>query len=296
MSDQGYFPRGTVLRRVHEQRSVGLLYGQRALLIGALHPVNFTGTFLSSRSLDEPWQRLARTGKAFETIFFGTKAEADEVLERVARLHTRVNGEMPEAAGPWEAGTAYDAFDPELMLWTVAVIMDSTEVIHDHLVRRLGDDEREELWQGYIRFAELFGMPRSAAPGSYGEFREWWRWMFAERLHLTPEARQVGKQVAFAIPVPRYLRPTRGPHNLVLLGTLTPEERGLYGFGWNGAQEAAFRAFSAWSRRTRGLLPASVRVGYNTDSFELVARTERRMIERSGATPMAYLSRGAGSR
>ena len=34
--DHGYFPHGSVLRRVHRERSVGLLYGQRALAIGAI--------------------------------------------------------------------------------------------------------------------------------------------------------------------------------------------------------------------------------------------------------------------
>jgi uncharacterized protein (DUF2236 family) len=74
----GYFPRGTsVLRRVHEQRAVGLMYGQRALGIGAIAPLNFVGTRLHSRSLDKPFHRLAHTGKAFETIFFGSRGEAE---------------------------------------------------------------------------------------------------------------------------------------------------------------------------------------------------------------------------
>src|SRR5690242_322178 len=43
-TDDGYFPRRTsMLRRVHEERAVGLLYGQRALCIGALAPLNYVG-------------------------------------------------------------------------------------------------------------------------------------------------------------------------------------------------------------------------------------------------------------
>ncbi len=45
LSDDGYFPRGSsMLRRVMEQKAVGLLYGQRALCIGALKPLNYVGT------------------------------------------------------------------------------------------------------------------------------------------------------------------------------------------------------------------------------------------------------------
>ena len=80
-----YFPPGrSVAHRVHGDRSVGLLYGQRALLIGALEPLTYTGTMLSTRSKDRPFKRLARTAKIQETIFLGTKAEADEELAKVA--------------------------------------------------------------------------------------------------------------------------------------------------------------------------------------------------------------------
>ena len=77
----GYFPAGeSVLRRVHAERAVGLNYGQRALMIGAAHPVNFIGTQANTRSGARPFLRLAHTARIFETIFFGTRAEADRAL------------------------------------------------------------------------------------------------------------------------------------------------------------------------------------------------------------------------
>src|SRR5437588_7686385 len=121
-SSEGYFPRGeSMLRRVHEERAVGLLYGQRALCIGALSPLNYVGTAEHSYARLTPFKRLAHTGKAFERIYFGTREEADKVLAYVQRLHDQVKGELPEAAGATPAGTPYDAMDPGLMLWTVAV-------------------------------------------------------------------------------------------------------------------------------------------------------------------------------
>src|SRR5581483_10508427 len=142
--DHGYFPRGTsMLRRVHEHRAVGLMYGQRALCIGALMPLNYVGTSEHSYAKLTPFRRLAHTGKAFETIYFGTRAEADEVLAYVRKLHEKVNGTLPEDAGITPAGTPYSALDPELMLWTVAVIADSAECFYEMFVRELRDSERE---------------------------------------------------------------------------------------------------------------------------------------------------------
>ncbi len=136
----GYFPEGSILRRVHSERAVGLFYGQRALMIGALNPLAFVGTTEHTNAKLKPFQRLSHTAEVFETIFFGTRAEADRALAFVHRLHERVRGEMPEDAGKVPAGTPYSAFDPELMLWTLAVIADSGPFFYELFVDRL---ERE---------------------------------------------------------------------------------------------------------------------------------------------------------
>ena len=66
---QGYFPRGrSQLRRVHSERLVGLFYGQRALCIGAVKPLNYVGTSEHSYVKLTPFRRLVHTGNAFETI------------------------------------------------------------------------------------------------------------------------------------------------------------------------------------------------------------------------------------
>jgi len=284
--DEGYFPEGrSVLRAVHGERVVGLNYGQRALMLGAAHPVNFVGTQANTRSGDRPFLRLAHTAKAFETIFFGTRAEADKVLAFVERMHSRVAGELGADAGRWPAGTAYTAFDPGLMLWTVAVIADSAEAFYETLVRRLSPDEKDALWEDYVRFAELFGMPRGTAPSSHAGFRDYWERMWTgDELYLTDEARAVALAVAFRIPMPRHLHPSREVHNLVLAGTLPERVRRMFGLRWTRVQELAYRAAVTAIRSTRPIAPERVRCGTNTSSCELVARTERSLVASGRAT------------
>ena len=285
--DDGYFPRGrSVLRRVHEQRAVGLFFGQRALMIGALNPLAFTGTIEHTRGRLKPFARLAHTGKAFESIFFGSRAEADETLAWVGRMHERVEGELVDDAGATPAGTRYSAFDPELMLWTMAVIADSAPLFYELLVRRLSAAEKEALWRDYVRFAELFGMPRDVAPASWGEFRAWWEETLAsERMHLTPVARYVGYATAFEIPLPAVYGPAKRIHDLIMLGSLPPRVRELYGLEWGRAQQVAFTAAVSAMKRSRPLVPRAIRRGPNADAYDLVARTERRRVERGEATP-----------
>ncbi|HXE44756.1 MAG TPA: oxygenase MpaB family protein [Conexibacter sp.] len=285
--DEGYFPRGrSVLRQVHDERLVGLFFGQRALAIGALQPVNYTGTSQSTGGRERPFRRLVRTANAFETIFFGTRAEADRVLATVHRMHARVQGELAEDAGPFPAGTPFDAFDPELMLWTAAVLADSALYYYELFVRPLDDAERDAFWLDYVRFAELFGMPREVAPPAYAAFRAWWDAKLAsDEMHLTDEARRTGRFVALEIPMPAANQLAKRVHDLVMLGSFPPRVRELYGLSWSPAQARAFPLAVAALRGLRSLAPAELRRGSCRRSFALVEQTERGRIERGKPTP-----------
>ena len=290
-AEESYFPPGrSMARRVHGERSVGLLYGQRALLIGALEPLTYTGTMLSTWSGNRPFERLARTAKIQETVFLGTRAEADEVLAKVRRLHERVKGELAEAAGPFPAGTPYSAFDPELMLWTLAVIADSGRAMYEALVRPLDPDEREMLWRDYVRFGELFGLPASEVPASHVEFKAWFDGKLgAPDLTVTEHGREMAPLVAFRQPVPAAARGNIALQNHLIKGTLPPRVREIFGIRWSRAHESSFRAMAAASRRSRGLFPYRMRRGRNDVFFDVVTQSERKR----GGTVTPQLGAGA---
>jgi len=286
--DSGYFPRGaSILRAVHEEKAVGLMYGQRALCVGAVKPLNYVGTSLHTRNKRTPFRRITHTAGMFEAVFFGTRAHADRVLAMVDGMHERVVGSLPEDAGPhYPQGTPYSAFDPELMLWTVAVIADSAEWFYDRLVRPLRRHEREALWQDYLRFAELFKMPRSGAPATHREYRDWYeRELGGRDLYLTDEARFMGYASAFEIPMPSSRQLGKRLHDLVMLGSLPPRVRELYGLSYTSTQRAACAAALASGRLARLLAPASLKRGSCIPEFEMVASTERSRIERGEPTP-----------
>ena len=285
--DEGYFPEGrSELRRVHGERNVGLMFGQRALTVGAIKPLNFIGTADNSGHKADPFKRLTRTAIAFETIFFGTRAEADRVLAYATKMHARVHGEIGQDAGIHPAGTRYDAFDPALMLWTVAVMMDSAEAMHDLLVRRLTPAERAALWQDYRRFAQLFGCPPEALPGTYAEFRAYYdAELVAPGTFLTDEARYTGWFASFAIPNRLLRGPILYAHNLVVRGSLPPAVRELYGLDWTRRDQHAFAAITASRRLARPFTPGKIARGKNTATFKAIAREEARRIAAGEETP-----------
>jgi uncharacterized protein (DUF2236 family) len=290
-AEERYFPPGrSMARRVHGERAVGLLYGQRALLIGALEPLTYTGTMLSTWSGNRPFERLARTAKIQETVFLGTRAEADEALAKVRRLHETVKGRLPEAAGAFPAGTPYSAFDPELMLWTLAVIADSGREMYETLVCPLDPEERERLWQDYIRFGELFGLPASEVPASHVEFKVWFDGkLAAPDLQTTPHGLEMAPLVAFRQPVPAAARGNIAFQNHLIKGTLPPRVREIFGIRWSRAHESSFRAIAAAGRRSRGLFPYRIRRGRNDVFFDVVTESERKR----GGTATPQLGAGA---
>ena len=295
----GYFPQGeSILRQVHDERIVGLLYGQRGLMVGAVDPVVATGTFEISKGTETPFDRLARTAEIFETTFLGSKEEADVVLERVRNLHSRVKGELSKDAGPYPAGTRYDANDPPQMLWTLGCIADSAQTIYELLVRRLSDAEREAFWQDYVRWGGLFGLPADRMPPSYAEFRAWFdARMASDELHLTEEAKEIGRIVALEIPGPPYARPGLQVANLLVIGSLPDRIRKMYALRWTRVHRAAFAGAVRAHRAAHPLVPDRLRRGSCADEYKLVARSEnrygRRQAERAAAAAAATKADGA---
>lgn len=284
---EGYFPRGiSVLRRVQGERAVGLMYGQRALLVGALDARNYVGTAIHSRYRDQPFKRLVATAKMFETVFFGSREEADRVLAAVRMMHGPVEGELQQGGGGFPAGTPYSAFDPELMLWTIAVAADSSARLYELLIRRMERAERDAFWRDWVRFGELFGMPPEVAPKGWAGFREWFDGRLAgDEMGLTDEARHVGRSVAFRIPIPRIESPAMEVHNLILLGSLPRRVRKLYGLPWDVGRDAAFQLATRAIRASRPLSPRALARGGNRGRFDRTARIEAERIE-AGRPPV----------
>src|SRR3954453_12979944 len=277
--ESGYFPAGeSMLRRVHGGRAVGLLSGQRALLMQATDPLAFTGLIGTTGGLGAPFERLARTAQLMEKIYFGTRHEADRVTARVRAMHALVRGEIEHPVGPIPAGTPYAADRPDLLLWILACLADSALAVYRSFIGPLADPaHRERFWSDYLLLGELFGLPRECAPPDYGAFRDYMHdRVCSDQLFVTEEARELGTRVAFRLPLPAPRRPVLPAVNLAVVGTLPARVRRLYRIAWTPAHDASFRTLAMGSRLSRPLLPHDVRRGRSARDYALVARAERR--------------------
>jgi uncharacterized protein (DUF2236 family) len=262
------------------ERAVNLLYGQRALMIGALQPIGFIGTTQRSTAHANPWRRLVHTAQMFDAVFFGTREQADKALAFTHRLHQRVNGTIDAQVGPYRPDTKYSALDPDLMLWVTAPTFDSAQVLYEAFVRQLSAGERDQLYAEYLTWGELFGMPREAMPPTYDEFREWWPNMLAgDGIFLTDAARTVGLNIGLRMPAPTHLRSAMRIAGFLVVGSLPHVVRAAYDLTWTPAQQLAYNATALSLRRARPLVPASLRRGSSTEAYKLLERTERKNVQ-----------------
>ena len=263
-AEDGYFPRSTSLaRRMMEERVVALYYGQRASLVGALEALAFVGTTLHTYAGGgKLYARMLRTASSFETIWHGSREEADVELARVQAMHEQVSGTIGQDIAPqYPAGTTYAAFDPWLSYMTMAFLADSSRAIHEAFVRPLNRHELEAWWQDWLTFGEMYGMTRSTVPATYAGFREQFDgWLHSDQPHLTRRAKRAGMTL-LDVELPALLQPFNWAARLVVVGTVQPRVRELYGLAWSRRDQLAFDAVTRASRTLRPVTPRIVATG-----------------------------------
>jgi uncharacterized protein (DUF2236 family) len=251
-ADTGYFGPDSVSWQVHREVTV-LFGGARALLMQAAHPLVVAGANQTGMYERNPWKRLQRTLILTYTMTFGTKAQAKAAADKINEVHTRINGVDPIT------GKAYDALDPELLLYVHACLVDSALLFEQLTVGRLDDAGRERFHREQMLAAELCLVPREIIPPTVPELRAW----LADRedrgdLLVTEGARRVASLFLDPPPEAEWRPVLRGVARLAF-ATLPPVIREQYGFDVGPLKEAAARTTLTAIRFVRPLLPPKLR-------------------------------------
>jgi uncharacterized protein (DUF2236 family) len=203
----GYFDDPSMLRRVHRERALALA-GPRALLMQAAHPLAVAGLLAHSTGVDDPYERLARTADVMGTIGFGERADADRVTRTVRAMHRRVSGKLREPVGPYPAGTAYRADDPELLLWVLFTLVDSGLVVYRTYVGSMSREEEAAYWEDYRVVGRLFGLRLRQMPRTLADLDDYRHSMLeGDRLYVTDWARERARAIVLDPPVPWMAQP-----------------------------------------------------------------------------------------
>jgi uncharacterized protein (DUF2236 family) len=258
-----YFDDTAMIRRVHREHVVAL-GGPRALLMQAAHPVAFEGFFASTGALEDPYPRLERTAAVLDTIVFGRRADTDRATARVRRVHSRVRGRLLEPAGRFPAGTPWSADDPDLLLWILGTLAQSSLLVFERYVSSLSPLERDGYWRDYRVLGRLFGLRTRDMPSGWQGLSDYQEAMLAsDTLWVSPQARELGVQIVLRPPVPLAARPLLELANFVTVGLLLAGLRRQYGLGWDPVRGLVHRAGAGYTRHILlPMLPGRLRWGH----------------------------------
>jgi len=244
-----YFDDTSMLRRVNRETAVAFS-GPRALLMQAAHPVAFEGFFAHSGALDAPYERLRRTAEVMDTIAFGPKVAADRATRRVRAMHAKIRGELAQPAGRFPAGTPFAADDPELLLWVLATLVDSSLVVYQRYVGSLSDAQRDAYWRDYRVIGSLFGLKDREMPVDIDDFDDYMHDMLhGQDLFVTAAARELAIQIVMRPPVPLARRPILEVVNFITVGLLPGQLRRQFGLSWDPLRALALRGGAEYTKR-----------------------------------------------
>jgi uncharacterized protein (DUF2236 family) len=155
------------------RESVVLLGGTRALLLQLAHPSVAAGVAAHSGYREDGLGRLRRTLELTMALTFAPRSEALQAAGSINSVHRRVSGLR-------EDGTPYHALDPELLLWVLATLVDTSLQVYELCVAPLSAQEREAYYQEVRKVATHLGLPGELAPTSLVAMRSYFHQQIAE--------------------------------------------------------------------------------------------------------------------
>lgn len=247
----------SVSRRINAERIVLFGWG-RAILLQLAHPLIAAGVHDHSGFRATPWAavtRLYHTVHAMLALTFGTPAQYAHALEGIRAIHRRVNGVLPDGAGPFAAGTRYSAEDPDLVLWVHATLLESLPLAYELLVGPLTSTERDAYCEEAAAVAIALCAREREVPRTWEESRRYIdRVRASGALTVSHQARVLARTVLS--PAAGWaVAPATVMNRVLTVGLLPADLREQYGLRWSGRHQRAFDAIVPMLRTSRRVLP-----------------------------------------
>jgi uncharacterized protein (DUF2236 family) len=200
---------------------------------------------------------------------FGTPEEKRVVVERIHRIHKRING------------LGYTADDPELQLWVAATLYVAGVDLYEKVFGDLESNVADEVYKEYAIMATSLRVPPHMWPESRQVFWEYWEGQI-QKLEIGAHARSVAKDLIYNKNAPLWIRV-----NLPIIRLLTAEWlpapiREAYGLKTSRERKRIYKIFMGFIRKVYPNLPVFIRecaLRYYLKDMRHRMRKKRRMLE-----------------
>lgn len=186
-SDEALFERDSPIREVHADIVGMMVGGIRGLFLQMLHPHALQGVLDFSNFRKDMRGRLSRTARFIADTTFAHRDDAMAAIARVNRIHTKINGTLPD-------GTPYSATDPRTLAWVH--VAEATSFLAGYMRVTRPDMPGREQDEYYRQFAVIArALKADPVPTNRREAEALFREMRAD-LRGSAEAREVAQFVA----------------------------------------------------------------------------------------------------
>jgi uncharacterized protein (DUF2236 family) len=176
-----WFDTDRPIRRIHSDPCM-LIAGVRSVIFQGFHPIAVAGFVEHSNYENDPWGRIQRTIQFVTTTTFGPADKAQEAVDIVQRVHSRIQGTTKE-------GIFYKASDPHLMNWVHCCEVDSFLHIYNKFGEcRLTRSECDDYVEDMSIIASALNIKNS--PRTVSELKISMQ-NFQKELRSLPEARKI---------------------------------------------------------------------------------------------------------
>jgi uncharacterized protein (DUF2236 family) len=259
VQDHGYLGPESMTWKIAREAIINI-GGARAVLMQLAHPLVAMGVSEHSRYMTDPFGRARDTFMLGQMLVFGSKQTSRQAAHTINLVHKHVHGILPDQAGAYQAGTPYNARDPELLLWVQATLIDTLLLVYPLLIGPLSHEEQERYYQESRQVGRLLGLAEKDMPKTVDELHHYIHTMiYSDRLAATPQARQLAHQVLFP-PMPELWRPLLHLHYQLTSALLPQPVREIYGMEWGPKRQRIFEATTTGVHTLLATLPPSLRI------------------------------------
>lgn len=242
--------------RVHRESALFLAAG-RAMLLQLAHPWVTAAIAEHSQVMNRPIVRFHNTFRVVYAMIFGSLDQALGAARHLYALHTRIEGEIPEAVAAYPRGSHYQANEVAALRWVYATLMESAVMAYEWVLPALSEAEREAYYAESRMLAGLFGLPAAELPSDWAAFTDYCRGMEeSQALGVSGAAREMAQKLLAG--AGSWLKPPRWYRTLT--AEWLPERlRGEFGLAVTSEDQRSLERVQQWLPVVYRSLPSSVR-------------------------------------
>ncbi len=277
---QGFFGPDSITWRINRESAVFLGAG-RAALLQLAHPWVAAALQQHSNLMHDAIGRFHSTFRVIYTMLFGSRSQALAASRQLYRVHTFIQGELPENVGAYTRQEHYAANEVSALRWVFATLVESAVLAHDFARPALSAADRESYYRESQRMATLCGIPPQNLPSDWAALQQYTASMMcSDSLAVSDEARRMGQAVLSGVGT--WVRAPRW-YRALTAAWLSPSLRDGFGLPFGRREQLSLQRAHVWVPRIYGRLPIALRfVGPHHEANErLRNRAPGRFIRQS---------------